>query len=602
MLYPKLNESRTLIDLSGIWRFKADDGTGFENKWYETMLDNPITMAVPASYNDQKQSIDLRDHYGYVFYQREISVPKAMVGERILLRFGAVTHFAKVYLNGELICEHKGGFLPFEVEIQDRIQSGKNLLTIAVDNKIDNTTLPVGLEDGNSMMGGMNPKIPGIEPKKQNSPNFDFFNYSGIIRPVKIYSTPKEYIKDITLVSLMHGKDAQVSYDIDVEGDKKASIKVFSEDGKKVAEASGNGGSFIVKDARIWEPMNAYLYSAEVTYGDDKYEQTFGIRTVEVKGTQFLINGKPFYFKGFGKHEDSEFRGRGMDEALNVKDISLMKWMSANSFRTSHYPYSEEMMMLCDREGIVVIDETPAVGINANFNPINSVGSEDTYNIMDTYEHHCEVIEDMIKRDKNHPCVVMWSIANEPDTGVNPESAYKYFKPLYDLAHNKDPQNRPVTIVGVMGNFTNDITLPAMDVICLNRYYGWYVFGGDLDSAKQALSMELSYWQSKQKPLMFAEYGADTISGLTSVMPTMFTEEYQVDYLKANHEIFDKFDYFIGEHVWNFADFNTSQGIVRVDGNKKGVFTRERKPKLAAHYLKERWGEIPDFGYKTELK
>ena len=84
-----------------------------------------------------------------------------------------------------------------------------------------------------------------------------------------------------------------------------------------------------------------------------------------VEGTQFLINGKPFYFKGFGKHEDAAFRGRGLDVCLDVKDINLIHWLNANSFRTSHYPYAEEMYQLCDREGIVVIDETPAVGIGA---------------------------------------------------------------------------------------------------------------------------------------------------------------------------------------------------------------------------------------------
>ncbi|HZG78836.1 MAG TPA: glycoside hydrolase family 2 TIM barrel-domain containing protein, partial [Paenibacillus sp.] len=94
------------------------------------------------------------------------------------------------------------------------------------------------------------------------------------------------------------------------------------------------------------------------------------------------------------------------------------------------------------------------------------------------------------------------------------------------------------------------------------------------------------------------EYGADTIAGLHDVDPVMFTEEYQAEYLRANHEIFDEFNNFVGEHVWNFADFQTSQNIRRVQGNKKGVFTRDRKPKYAAHELKKRWDSIPDFYYK----
>lgn len=598
MLYPVLNSSRALIDLSGIWNFKLDNGNGFQEEWFNKKLEDPMTIAVPASYNDQKEGVDFRDHYGYVFYQRDIYVPKMIMNERVVLRFGAVTHFAKVYINGEFICEHKGGFLPFEVEINEHIRPGNNLLTVAVDNKIDHSTLPVGSEGGNFLGGGMLPDVDGVTLKKQNSPNFDFFNYAGIIRPVKIYTTPKKYISDVTVNPVVDSKNAIVSYSVDVIGEGKVNITIYDEENNEVGRASGEEGTIKIENVKLWRPLDAYLYTAKITFEDDTYELPFGIRTVEVKGTKFLINGEPFYFKGFGKHEDSNYHGRGLDEVLNIKDLSLMKWMGANSFRTSHYPYSEEMMRLCDREGIVVIDETPAVGVNLNFGASKGSDKKDTFAIIRTHEHHRDVIYDMIERDKNHACVVMWSIANESDTTTFPESSYNYYKPLYDLAHECDPQNRPVTIVGVQNEYKKDKTLPIMDVICLNRYYGWYIYGGDLSAAKQALNIELEYWRTIGKPVMFTEYGADTVAGLHLATPTMFTEEYQVDYLEANHEIFDLKEFFIGEQVWNFADFATTEGIMRVDGNKKGVFTRDRRPKLAAHYLRKRWLNIPEFGYK----
>ena len=181
MLYPILTPSRFLSDLSGVWDFKLDDGKGFDEKWYEAPLTEAMTMPVPSSYNDLKEGIDFRDHYGWVFYQRNISVPSLILSQRLMLRCAAVTHRAKVYLNGELICEHKGGFLPFEVEITDKMQPGDNLLTIAVDNVIDYTTLPVGGKA--DMMGGMMGSAMGAsddgEKKPQNNPNFDFFNYCG---------------------------------------------------------------------------------------------------------------------------------------------------------------------------------------------------------------------------------------------------------------------------------------------------------------------------------------------------------------------------------------------------------------------------------------
>lgn len=652
MLYPVLTESRGLIDLSGIWSFKLDDGKGFDEKWYERPLINAMTMAVPSSYNDLKEGEDFREHYGWVFYQRALSIPSYMTSQRILLRMAAVTHMAKVYLNGKQICEHKGGFLPFEVEINDFLQQGENLLTIAVDNRIDHSTLPVGNENGGNLLGGG--FFPSKGSRKRNNPNFDFFNYCGITRPVKLYTTPRNYIRDISLTSHVEEESgsvqalgleknadgtkknnqdsheirgfsedtgtfngsAQINYEIETMGNGKLTIEIHSRTGKLVAkgdcpanaESSHSNvfkGSLTLQNPVLWQPLKPYLYQVTVKFGEDVYHIDYGIRTVKVEKGKFLINGKPFYFKGYGKHEDTFPAGRGLNLPMNVKDISLMKWQGANSFRTSHYPYSEEMMRLCDQEGIVVIDETPAVGVHLNFGGganFKDGKKADTFDPIEeggirTFEHHKEVIRDMIARDKNHACVVMWSIANEADTSG--KGAYEYFKPLFDLAKSSDPQKRPCTMVSVqMANYKDDCTLKLSDVFCLNRYYGWYACGGDLQAAEEICREEMEFWNAQGKPFLFTEYGADTVSGLHDTTPVMWTEEYQVAYYEANHRVVDSMENFVGEQVWNFADFATSQGLMRVQGNKKGIFTRDRRPKLAAHYFRERWSHIPDFGYK----
>lgn len=603
MLYPILTPSRILSDLSGVWDFKLDDGHGFEEEWYKAPLENAMTMPVPASYNDLKEGIDFRDHYGWVFYQRKISVPAFVKSQRIMLRCAAVTHDAKIYLNGELICEHKGGFLPFEVEITDKLTDGSdNLLTIAVNNVIDYTTLPVGGKA--NMLSGM-AGIGGEEQsgKPQNNPNFDFFNYCGITRPVKIYTTPKEYIADITVVPEVNGADARLTYSVEAVGEGSCKVEVFDREGNLKAQAEGQQGVLEIPQVHLWQPLNAYLYDIRVTFGEDVYTLPYGVRTVKVEGTKFLINGKPFYFKGYGRHEDTFPNGRGMNLPMNTKDMSLMKWQGANSFRTSHYPYSEEMMRLCDEEGFVIIDETTAVGVNlkfgggANFNG-QPVGTFDKEHGVQTQEHHKDVIRDLISRDKNHACVVMWSIANEPDSAG--EGAYDYFAPLYALARELDPQKRPCTLVSVQSGTTpqSDCSAQLSDVICLNRYYGWYFGGPDLEGPQQKLREELDQWREIGKPVIFTEYGADTVMGMHDTTPVMYTEEYQLDYYKMNNQVFDEYDFVVGEQVWNFADFATSQGLLRVQGNKKGLFTRDRKPKLAAHYFKDRWHKIPDFEYK----
>ena len=499
MLYPQLNESRLLFSLDGIWDFVLG-GEEVNSALAAAPLRGAEKMYVPASYNDQKADARFRDHCGWAYYQTSFALPD-LGGQRLVLRFGAVTHNCRVYLNGSEIMAHTGGFLPFEAEITQAVKSGQNLLAVAVDNRIHSGTLPVGNDNRQAMFGSDLPDYESVKQtalKPQNYPNFDFFNYAGIHRSVQMYTTPQAYISDVTVTTKMQGADALVTVTATLSQGGTAEVILRDADGAEVA-CGTTEHPLTVSHAHLWQPGKAYLYTAEIRYHGDCYRQKFGVRSVEVRGAQFLINGKPFYFKGFGKHEDTETLGRGFHGAQNVKDIALMKWMGANSFRTSHYPYSEEMLQLCDEEGIVVIAETPAVGLNKN-----SYGK--------VAETHRQVLCDMIARDKNHPCVVMWSLANEPDT--EDEQAYDYFMPLYRLAHECDPQSRPVTTVVCNNNYVRDRVAPAMDVICANRYYGWYIFGGDLDAAQQAMRAEMAYFSRFGKPFIITEYGADAVGGI----------------------------------------------------------------------------------------
>ncbi len=679
MLYPQSNDSRIVFPLDGIWDFRTAGEDSYPTEWADAPMPEPLPMAVPGSYNDQNDVLNLRAHYGWVVYQRRLTVPSRLIsGQRVMLRFDAATHAADVYLNGQLLGSHFGGFLPFEFDVTPFLHSGENLLTVAVDNRISSSTLPVGNDAGTAFMGSDNANVPAVaEAKKharrQNLPNFDFFNFAGLNRHVELYTTPVDaYIADIAIMTerldgvsgdARTAASAIIAYDVTFGGDfikhpaasnapvrtvdatadladpavsiesdkaveaggsdkadiqretdcgRRARISILDGDGIIVTTVTADierdsdgtaraSGEIAIPDVRLWNPGAAYLYTAivELLPGNgpesqssviDVYRQTFGARTIEVSGTQFLINGKPFYFKGFGKHEDSYFHGRGTDDVLNVKDVSLIRWLHANSFRTSHYPYAESMYDLCDREGIIIIDEVPAVGMSwpQYANPLVA-------------QRHRDAIRGMVARDKNHPCVAMWSIANEPGLdgdGERPRLAYDYFRPLYELAHECDPQNRPVTLVCCQNDYTTDITERTMDVVCINRYYGWYNLSGDLDAACHALNIELDFWEGIGKPVMFTEYGADTIEGVHGTHGEMFSEEFQRDYYARINAEIDKRPWFIGEQLWNFADFATFQGIIRVEGNRKGILTRDRQPKMAAHWLRERWTGIPEYGYK----
>ncbi|MGL5254572.1 MAG: beta-glucuronidase [Brevinema sp.] len=596
MLYPIMTESRHVVSLNGVWKFKLDEnqnleGVGFKNKWFEAPLVGTINMIVPASFNDLHEGTEFRDHVGWMWYETETTLPESLLKERLMLRLDAATHTAKVYINGKLAVEHKGGFLPFEVEVQDLMVSGKNRITVAISNLLDWSTLPAGGYKDVVLANGTTVKVPSGMP--------DFFNYAGLQRSVRLYSTPKQYIKDIEINTQI---DGTVEYSVLTQGSGDTNVEVFDHAGKSVATGSGAKGSVKVSNPTLWEPGAGYLYTLKVTFGKDVYEESFGIRTVEVKNGKFLINNKPFYFKGFGKHEDAHVNGRGLNEAMYLKDFSLMKWINANSFRTSHYPYSEEMMRLADKEGIVVINECAAVGLHMAFG-FSLMGGDapkpNTWEKIQTMPQHRQDMQELVGRDKNHPCVVMWSLSNESATEY--VGAKEYHQELFDLTRSLDPQKRPITIVTHMFSTPDSCQVAdIVDVLCLNRYYGWYYLGAELDRVDAALSAEMDGWVKRcpNTPIMFTEYGADTVAGMHEATPVMFTEEYQVECLKVNHAVLDRYPTFIGEQIWNFADFATSQGIFRVQGNKKGVFTRDRKPKLVAHHMKDRWAKIPNYGYK----
>lgn len=577
MLYPLQTKTRDLIDLSGIWKFN------FENEKEEM-------IAVPGSFNDQVVGHDKKNYVGNLIYQKDFLIKEEMLLNEIFLRFGSVTHVAKVYINNELVGTHKGGFTPFEFNINKYVKEGENRLKVIVSNKLDYTSLPVG-------------NYSNENGQEKVDENFDFFNYAGIHRPVKLWIKPKQHIDDIVITYEVNKNNAKVSFDVKTNVENpKLKISILDE---KNTVVSTDG---VITNVRLWEPLNAYLYKAKVELLSndgkviDEYTEEFGIRTVEVRDNKFLINGKSFYFKGFGRHEDSYIHGRGLDEVLNVSDINRMKWLGANSFRTSHYPYSEEMMRLADREGFVVIDETTAVGLMANFgfDLIGTTEKKNTWEKINTKEAHEQVIRELIDRDKNYACVVMWSIANEPSTAE--KGAYEYFEPLFKLARKLDKQKRPCTFANIMLAPVNKCLASSLcDVLCLNRYYGWYVNLGDLKVAREKMLEELNLWHEKypNKPIMFTEYGVDTIAGIHDIDEmTPFSEEFQIEYYKMNEEVFDSLPYFIGEQTWNYADFQTKYGLFRVQGNKKGIFTRERNPKSIAKHLKNRWTMIPNFGYK----
>jgi hypothetical protein len=245
---------------------------------------------------------------------------------------------------------------------------------------------------------------------------------------------------------------------------------------------------------------------------------------------------------------------------------------------------------MADREGFLVIDEVAAVGMmTSTMNFVDAAGGKPTaFFRKETtprlLENHLAAVDELIRRDKNHACIIAWCLANEPET--TDENALPYFAKVFERAHELDPQKRPRTFTSIIFATPDKCTCVQLcDIVCLNRYYGWYVKGGyEISDAENWMRGELEGWKKKcqGKPFVFTEYGADTDSGLHKLPSVMWSQEYQYEYLEMCHRVFDSFDFIRGEQVWNFADFQTTEGIMRVDGNKKGIFTRNRQLKETA--------------------
>ncbi len=521
LLYPHESATRTTRDLSGLWRFKLDrEDRGEAERWFEGLRDTR-TIPVPCSWNDLFD--DARNYFGQAWYQLDFEVDDGWRDRRILLRFGAASYRAKVWLNGVLLGEHAGAHLPFLFDATAAVRlQGDNRLVVMVENKLLLDRVPA---------------IPDPETAKLHTGHFpqttyDFFPYAGLHRPVHLMALPRQHVSDLTVVTGIEGRTGVVDLDLVVSGGWSGRASVTITGGARAVSATadvqgGRGKARIrIPSVRAWGPDDPFLYELLVKLDDgvDEYRMKIGVRTIAVRGRELLLNGKPVFLRGFGKHEDFPLHGRGLDLASIVRDFELLKWIGANSFRTSHYPYSEEAMMLADEYGLLVIDETPAV----------SLVFMDSPRVIDARYRALEAsLTRLVRRDKNHPCVIMWSLANEPldkpfqTTNAAPPSAItagtRFFEQLFAHGRTLD-RTRPFTLVSV--HYGPAEWVGQGDVICTNSYNGWYGISGRLDDAEKALDAEIAALAKRHpgKPIFYTEFGADAVAGMHAQPPEMWSE------------------------------------------------------------------------------
>ncbi len=579
-LFPAQNPYRQRHDLSGFWDFCFDPddsgiARGFPAGLRKAGASSVRPIAVPASYNEQFE--DGRDYLGPVWYERAFDLPWGWSGRRVLVRFGSVNYHATVWLNGERLGEHEGGHLPFVLDTTRAVRAESNLLVVRAEGELRPDRVPPGNVPKNPADGFANSQYPDGA--------FDFFPYAGIQRPVLLFTLPDEAILDVTATTARSGESTRLRVDVRAEADGRRVRATLRGQGAEVRGETVVSGEraeleLDVPSARLWSPgePNLYELAVELVRDEapiDRVSLAVGLRTVRVDALRLLVNERPVYLRGFGRHEDFPIAGRGLVPPVVIKDYALMRWIGANSFRTTHYPYSEEMLDLADRLGFLVISETPAVGLF-----FEATGLERRLALCRAFTR------ELVLRDKNHPSVVAWSLANEPHS-QRPE-ARGFFADLIGLTRELDA-TRPVTLVSYVGR--DETSFELCDFVCVNRYNGWYTQSGRIAEGMKLLSEDLDRIHARyQKPILLSEFGADAVPGTHAEPPEMFTEEYQAEMIASVIELLRQKPYVLGEHVWNLADFKTGQAIHRVGGiNYKGVFTRDRRPKQAARMLRALW-------------
>ncbi len=569
---------RPKILLDGLWKFRVDENlVGEEEKWFNGFKSDDL-IYVPSSWNEQNPDWD--QFTGIAWYQRDFYVQKELKDRLAWIIFEGAGYKTKIWVNGDFVGEHEGAFTSFKYLVR-KLKFGEfNRVVVRIDNS---------------------PSIKNLPPAiNLNTAAFDFFHYGGIHRPIFLEFTDRCHIEDLTVYTSGDGY-LKVLIDNVCEEIVNLKISLTNKDLTSIIheETISNikSGRCVYErkfdNVKPWSPEEPNLYNLIVeSYSDgelrDSVYERIGFRSIRIKDGKIYINDKPVFLKGFGRHEDYPIFGKNIPGPVLIRDFYLMKKMGANSFRTSHYPYSNMHLDMADEFGFLIILEPPLC-----YSGMEGIADRKSIvKLFDDKEYLAKVkriIAEMIREHKNRPSVIIYSIMNEPQSDM-PEIA-ETIKKISAYFNELDP-SRPTTFAS--NRSIKDLALNHVDVISLNFYRGWYSEWGDLDKGVKRMLADLEeiHRRYPNKPIIITEFGASAILGLHSEPPQMWSEEYQAEFIRKYVEALSKRDYVVGLHVWNFADFRTPQTPWRTILNRKGIFTRDRQPKLSVAILSSLFNKL----------
>ena len=520
-------------------------------------FDKSPTMRIPGDWNTQDERLFFYE--GTVWFKKSFqAVP--MKDYRTLLYFGAVNYDCHVYLNGRHVGHHIGGFTPFNYDVSELLKEGENVVIVKVDNKRHAEDVPTQI--------------------------FDWWNYGGITREVKLVKVTPVYLEDYSLQLMKadgKAKNREVSFSAKLnkaEAGHKVVVNIpeLKLEQQLTTDAEGKVSATLkvsAKKLQLWSPESPKLYQVNLSLDTSTYGDNIGFRTIETRDKQILLNGKPIFLKGISIHNE---KPNGGGRANSVDDAhTLLSWaqeLGCNFVRLAHYPHHEEMVREAERMGILVWSEIPVYWTIAWKNP-------------KTFENARQQLTDMISRDHNRANVIIWSIANE-----TPHSAERddFLSRLAKYARTLDDTRLISMAMEVTGasnyvNRLNDNMNQYVDVVSFNQYIGWY---RDVNDAPK-MTWEIPY----NKPVIVSEFGGGAKFGYHGAKNQRWTEEFQENLYIENCAMLDKVEGLAGTTPWILKDFRSPRRVlngIQDYYNRKGLVSDKGEKKKAFFVLKK-WYE-----------
>jgi len=548
---------RSVTDLCGPWTFRTDpEELGEQQQWHRS-LPGGKTVIVPSVWNTE---LGLLNFEGCGWYEKRFFTP----GGTLRFEFGSVMTAADVWLDGERIGSHYGGFSQFAL-IVPGVKPGTHTLTVRADSRVDSKSIPQRI--------------------------CDWFNYGGIAREVAVEVLEGVVILSQHLCYTLDGSRARVSARLELlnadSRERTAPLSVTVGDltvfEGNVTLSAGEKRLFetpevTLSNVALWSPEEPRLYTVTAKTDTDDLIDRVGFRTIEVKDNEILLNGKKLSFRGVNRHEEHPDWGFAFPPALMKKDLDLLRELGCNTVRGSHYPQSRIFVDMLDEAGLLFWSEIPIWGVGF---------SEEALSDPDIVARGLEMHREMTHWYYNHPSIIIWGMHNEINTNF---PCTHEMSRLYSAFLRQHGGNRLITHAA--SHPFADTGMEFDDIVCINLYHGWY--GGDFTGWDRFVEDFRAHREAKglaDKPVIMSEFGAGALAGFHSHFDSVrWSEEYQAELLAYCLELFHRTDYMRGFYLWQFCNIRTSPllDLNRVRCfNNKGILDEHRNPKAAFFKVRE---------------